>query len=172
MECKSFRKQLMVSRRAEWTAAVEAEVDAHIHECEECRGFAASAERMGELLSGLSRDRAPKGLTQSVMQRVRAHESQVRAPWYERLFGLLRAPAPAFSLRQGVAAAAVALMMVSVGVYVGQQDDTTTLPTNVPSVATTSGRTEAEMEELVYRNLAASSAQPLADDEGMRLVTY
>lgn len=145
---------------------------AHLETCEECRNFAAAAERMGELLSSLGEDHAPAGLTQSVMARVQAHDSALRAPWYERLFGLLRAPAPAFSLRQGVAVAALALMVASVGVYVGRQDDTVSLPTNVSSVARTGGRTEAEMDELVYRNLAATGAQPLADDEGMRLVTY
>jgi anti-sigma factor RsiW len=163
----------MTSRREEWGPADKAAVDAHLEACEECRKLAAAVERMGELLSDLAQQPAPAGLTQAVMARVRTQDSQVRAPWYERLFGLLRAPAPAFSLRHGVAVAAVALMVASVGVYVGQQDGTSTLPTETTAVAFSShGRTEAELEELVYRNLAASTSQPLADDEGMRLVAY
>jgi anti-sigma factor RsiW len=162
----------MTSRKADRDVANDARMDAHLRECEDCRNLAAQTQRMGELLSGLAEDRAPEGLTEKVMARVQAHESTVHAPWHERLFGLLRAPAPAFSLRQGVAVAAVALMVASVGVYVGQQDDATTLPTRVPSVASTTGRTESEMDEMVYRNMAASGSQPLADDEGMRLVSY
>jgi anti-sigma factor RsiW len=168
MRCKNCRKTVMASRPAEWSAAVEA----HLRDCDECRRVAADVQRMAALLSAMGDEHAPEGLTASVMAQVRTHETVVRAPWYERAFGLLRAPAPGLSLRHGVAVAAVALMVASVGVYVGQQDDATTLPTRVPSVATASGRTEAEMEEMIYRNLAASGAQPLADDEGMRLVRY
>jgi len=179
MDCSKCRKLIMTTH-SETRTESEAEVLAtHFLHCEACAQFAKQVDQMTGLLGALPPQAPSEGFTASVMAQIRAADTPVHAPWYERAFGLLRAPTPVLSLRHGLAVAALVLMLVSGGIFAGARRAPGALPGPLPgadtiSVADGGHVIEADREffdVLVQRHRNADVTLPVSEDEGMRLVS-
>ena len=170
MRCRHFRQLILTTRDGELSGAQLERVSAHRERCEACARCEAETRAAEQLLRSLGETaRAPEDFTGRVMARVRVCPQPAHGMWFERVFGAFKAPAPAFSLRKGLAVAAVALMVASAGVFVNHgADQVPSKPGQRTELATSVDR---EVDEMVYRHEVASSTQLLPDDEGMRLVS-
>jgi len=178
MDCRQFRQLVMTTRLADRTQADLERLAAHELHCESCKAFGVKAEGLDALLAGVPAAPAPSDFTRQVMGRISQAQEARHEGWYERVFGSLRPPAPAFGFGQAVAVAALALMVVSLGLWVGG-GRSAVLDNGAPTVAvagSTAGQViqmdKAFVEEVVARHQGAAAMQPLSDDESMRLVSY
>lgn len=178
MKCHQFEKLIMTTRDADRSEADEERLTGHALNCARCAKLREQTGALEELLRASATDTAPDGFTQGVMARVEALREPAPPPWYDRMFGSLKAPAPLVSVSHGLAAAALILMIVSVGALVVQQRvPGSIVPSQGTAVVCTPDGYVIEgdnefIEDLVERHRMADSMGPLSDDEGMRLVTW
>lgn len=177
MDCREFEALVVGARERDRTPSEEASIADHARQCERCAALATSVQRMERALDGLPSHDAPSHLTASIMERVRAARPH-EAHWHERWLGALRPPAPAISLSHGLAAIALAIMVLSAGALALHHRGADPLggPPTV-SIAAGAGGPVIEVDSqfvdsLVARHQAAAARQPLSDDESMRLVAY
>jgi len=168
MTCVEVREHLVVC----WGDADElsAEVLAHLAECEDCRLEAILLRETRIMLRSLPDEQAPARLTEGVLVRLAAEESQPgllarMAAWFvpEDRPAWTRAAAVGVALALAVAGGSV--------LYHGQQP-----AGNAPDtiVASTQAQLpgQAEYDELLLRHRALEASQALADDPGVSLVSY
>ncbi len=178
MDCRIHKQLVLTTRIAERTESQLEWLAAHELRCESCARFRAEADATADLLRMLAAQPAPEGFSASVMARVQAERHPAHAPWYETLFGVLRAPAPLVSMRQAMAAAALVLMLASAGMWLGH--DRLNLPGMPAPTVTVASRAGGQViqvdkefvDELIARHQGAAAMQPLSDGDGMRLVSY
>ena len=178
MDCRQCRKLIMTTRGLDRTQADLERIAAHQLRCEACTSFLAKAAALESLLQTGPAPVAPPDFTRRVMERARASREPARAAWHEALFGALRVPSPPVTLRQAVAAVALVLMVVSVGLWVGQGigvrpgAQTPTISVAESGNGQVIQMDKAFVEEVIARHQSAAAMQPLSDDDGMRLVSY
>lgn len=176
MRCTEFRQLTMTTRASERTEADCERLAAHALHCETCAEYAEQALRLEGLLGGIEPVTTSEDFTARVMAGVAELDAPPTASWYERVFGALRAPAPVLPVRQALATAALALLLVSGGLLVTQQRQTQD-PAKPGTVIIADGNRQVEadekfVQELICRHENARPLQPLSEDEGLRLVGY
>jgi len=176
MDCRQCRDVIRTTQSHERDDALCEALSAHCRRCPQCARFAIRTGGLQALLGEPEQQAAPPEFTRGVMAAVSGLDKPARTSWLDRLIGPLRAPAPLVSLRQVTAVAALVLM-VATGSLLLQRTLGTRFPTDSPATTIAATTDVADMDkafldELVRRHQAAGVVQPLAEDEGMRLVSY
>lgn len=176
MNCRAFRRVVFTTRAAERTAAQFELLTAHERRCAACARLRGQVDALEGALHGMDPVAPPQGFTGAVMARVQQAEQTPRGSWVDRVFGTLRPPAPLVTVQQAIAAAALMLMLGSVGMLLGHNRTQEANPP-VATVAVTERGAVIEVDEefineLIIRHHGAAAMQPLSDGDGMRLVAY
>lgn len=176
MDCRSFETLIVGTRGRDRTDSQRAAMADHAAHCARCADLAACMRRIEGALDALPRDPAPDALSDGIMARVRQSAPQP-AHWHQRWLGALRPPAPALSLSHAMAAAALVVMLASVGALAWHHRSAAPASPATVAIATRAGGPVIEVDRqfvdsLVARHQAAAALQPLSDDESMRLVSY
>lgn len=165
MTCVEVRENLVVC----WgdTDELGDEVLAHLRDCPECRVEALLLRETRIMLRSLPAEHAPARLTESVLARLAAEETQPGllsriAAWFvpEDQPSWARAAAVGVGLALAVAGGSA--------LYHGAQPE---VP-RPPAVVASAGGSQAEYDELLMRHRALEASQALADDPGVTLVMY
>lgn len=179
MSCRKFRELVIAVRPDDRTHADRECIAVHELECADCRRLLTEATALEAALEAAREvTPAPEGFEARVMARLPLRKKPARSRWLEALFGVLRAPAPLFTLGQAAAVTVLLLMVFSAGMWVGHTRGGAPGPSlHAGIVVQADGKAQVTMDkefvdELVARHQAASSMPPLSDGDGMRLVSY
>lgn len=178
MNCRAFRRAVLTARAADRTGAQLELIALHEQRCAACARLRAQVDALEGALQAIPPAAPPEGFTGAVMCRLPQAEQSPRGSWVDRVFGPLRPPAPLVTLQQAVAAAALLLMLGSVGMLLGHTRlQQPSAPAAVVAVAERPGGSVIEVDqefinELIIRHQGAAAMQPLSDGDGMRLVAY
>lgn len=176
MDCREFQTVLFTSRSGDRAKADEAALVAHAATCAPCAQLREEMARLGAAVARMAGTTAPEGFTQAVMMRLEQAPERAGGGLWEWLFGA--SPVPGRAAQKLAAVAALALLLVSGGTYLGRTWHSGDGPAAAAYATTHAGpRTagaidQAKLDELISRHQAASKLQPLSDDEGMQLVSY
>lgn len=178
MSCRAFRRIVLSTRAADRTGAQAELITAHERHCPACARLRAQVDALEGALNAIGHPSPPEGFTGAVMARLQHAEQSPRASWVDRVFGPLRPPAPLLTVQQAIAAAALVLMLGSVGMLLGHNRlQAPDAPPATMAVADRPGGSVIEVDqefinELILRHQGAAAMQPLSDGDGMRLVAY
>ena len=154
----------------------------HLEVCAECRREALILRETRVMVQSLPREKAPQGLTSTVLERI-TREEQAQPGWMERLSDLLAPRRRPSWARAAAVGAAIALAVAGGAVWMSQDAEQPAAPqiaahraaTTTVSVTTDNMPTatsEEELDELLMRHQTMEMTQPLADDAGVSLVVY
>ena len=176
MKCTDCRKLIATTRMGERSAADAEGIATHTLGCPECAEFTRKMDSLAGLLADTTQAKAPVDFTAAVMKRIELERVPAHSPWYERVFGTLRAPSPMISLQQAVSVTTLVLMIASAGMLVMYERANPGAPAHeVVTVAEGGSAIEGDaafVQELVRRHQTSDTIQPVPEDEGMRLVSY
>jgi len=174
MRCSRFRKLTVVVSRSEGSSRLQQQLDDHQERCPACREFARRMQVVELLLHDLPAEEVPATFADQLRQRLGQVSRRQRGPWYQRLWGELKPPAPIIQPAMGLAAAAIVVLVSVGGVFLHfSQPASSTIPAITATIAELPSDSGAPIwDEVVHRHRQYVLNRPLADDPGMQLISY
>jgi anti-sigma factor RsiW len=171
MDCRKYRRLVMTTRSDDRTPDEARLVATHAAECADCASLGAEVAGLEQVLRATPTVGAPDGFTARVMARVEQMEEPSRPGLLARLLSALKVPAPSFSFAQVAAAGVLIIVLGVAGGYLAHHSAPAGIANPAGVEVAQQGLDSEAMDELLVRHEGASSAQPLSDDQGMRLVS-
>ncbi len=180
MRCSRFRKLIVIVSSSERSSRLQQQLEDHQSRCPACREFGRRMATVRRLLVNLPAESVPETFTEQLRQRIDEVGHGQRTPWYRRLWGDLKPPAPVVQPVVGLATVAAIVLLVGVG---GLFLRSSSVP-NVASGTVSPSLPEAQIaevssipetgiwDEVTLRHRRYVRNRPLADDPGLQLVSY
>lgn len=180
MRCSRFRKLIVIISDGEQSSHLQQQLDGHQRQCPACREYARRMARVRRLLLDLPAESAPETFAKQLRQRLAQVSRNQRGPWYRRLWGDLKPPAPLVQPVVAFVGVAAVVLLVSMGtLFLHSSSIPNVAPVRVGPSAPGTQITEIESisepsiwEEVRLRHRRYVLNQPLADDPGLQLISY